>query len=492
LNILVAGFQHETNTFAPTMASFESFVRGEDFPGLVRGEDIFGLLNVNLPISGFIHCVRERGHTVTPVIWAGAGASAHVTIDAYERIAGEIVQAVKTASFDAIYLDLHGAMVAQHLDDGEGELLARIRALVGPDMKIVASLDSHANVTEKMLSLADGLVAYRTYPHIDMADTGRRAGELLMELTSAQQPAHRVVARLPFLIPVNSMSTMMQPARGIYDLLEALEAQGVLSLSFAPGFPAADFAECGPVVWGYGFDKARTEQAVDALFSRVSHPEDQWSVQFEEPDAAVQRAMHVAETAERPVIIADTQDNPGVGGDSNTTGMLRALLKFGAKNAAIGLICDPAAAAAAHKAGVGGRIDIALGGCAQVEGDEPLRASFRVEALCDGKFVYGGPMMNGKQADLGPMACLRIDGVRVAVSSAKAQLLDRNMYRTVGIAPEEMKILVNKSSVHFRADFAAIAQEIIVARAPGPFLADPAQLPWQHLGEGMRTAPRRA
>ncbi len=492
MNILVAGFQHETHTFAPTVASYESFVRGEDFPGLVRGDGIFGLLNVNLPISGFIHCVRAHGHGVTPVIWAGAGASAHVTTDAYERIAGEIVEAVKTASFDAIYLDLHGAMVAQHLDDGEGELLARIRAVVGPDMKIVVSLDSHANVTTQMLSLADGLVAYRTYLHIDMADTGRRAGELLMALIQGNQPAHLVARRVPFLIPVNSMSTMMQPARGMYDLLEGLEKEGVLSLSFAPGFPASDFEECGPVVWGYGFDKARIEQAVDALFSRVCHPEGQWAVQFDEPDAAVQRAMQIAQTATRPVILADTQDNPGVGGDSNTTGLLRALLKHGAQDAALGLICDPAAAAAAHAAGVGAWIDIGLGGCPQIEGDMPLQASFRVEALSDGKFVYGGPMMNGKASDLGPMACLRIGGVRIAVSSAKAQLLDRNMYRTVGIAPEDMKILVNKSSVHFRADFAAIAEEILVVRSPGPFIADPGQLPWKHLAKHMRTRPSGA
>lgn len=473
------------------MATYESFVRGEDFPGLVRGQDLFGLLNVNLPASGFINFVREQGHVVTPVIWAGAGASAHVTTDAYERIAGEIVQAVKTTSFDAIYLDLHGAMVAQHLDDGEGELLARIRAVVGPAVKIVVSLDSHANVTEQMISLASGVVAYRTYPHIDMADTGRRSGELLLALMAADEPAHLVVRRVPFLIPVNSMSTMMQPARGMYDLLEELELQGVLSLSFAPGFPAADFAECGPVVWGYGFDKARIEKAVDTLFARVCEPEDQWAVQFDEPDAAVQHAMRVSQTAGRPVIIADTQDNPGVGGDSNTTGMLRALLKHGAQGAAIGLICDPAAAAAAHAAGIGGRIEIALGGCPQI-GDEPLRAIYEVEALSDGKFVYGGPMMNGKASDMGPMARLRIDGVRIAVSSAKAQLLDRNMYRIVGIEPAAMKILVNKSSVHFRADFAGIAEEILVVRAPGPFIADPAQLPWKHLKAGMRTRPNGA
>lgn len=488
MNILIAGFQHETNTFAPTVAAYENFVRGEDFPGLARGAQVLELLEVNIPVAGFVRAVRAHGHTVTPVIWAGAGASAHVTRDAYERIAGEILDAVGRGGFEAIYLDLHGAMVAQHVDDGEGELLARIRAIVGPAMKIVASLDLHANVTERMLSLADGLVAYRTYPHVDMADTGRRAGELLLQLLDGRQ-AHCVARRVPFLIPVNSMSTVMQPAQAVHELLEALESQGPLSLSFAPGFPASDFEGCGPVVWGYAEDEQRIEQAVDALFERICRPETQWAVHFEEPEAAVQRALRIAAVARRPVILADTQDNPGVGGDANTTGLLRALLQAGAQEAALGLICDPAAAAAAHCAGVGAFVDLALGGCPQVPGDVPLRARFHVEALSNGRFVFGGPMMHGKQADLGPMACLRVQGVRIVVSSAKAQLLDRNMYRAVGIEPEAMKILVNKSSVHFRADFAAIAEEILVVRAPGPFIADPSQLPWRHLREGLRTRP---
>jgi microcystin degradation protein MlrC len=412
-----------------------------------------------------------------------------VTEDAYERIVGEILQAVKTATYDAIYLDLHGAMVAQHVDDGEGELLARIRAIVGPDMKIAVSLDSHANVTSQMLALASGVVAYRTYPHIDMADAGRRAAELLLAIIAETAPIHCVARRIPFLIPVNSMSTMLQPARGIYDLLEELERRDVASLSFAPGFPASDFPECGPVVWGYGFSREAAQRSVDALHDRIANPEAQWAVAFEETDAAVRHAMELSASASRPVILADTQDNPGVGGDSNTTGLLRALLKAGAQRAAIGLIYDPAAAAAAHQAGVGADITIGLGGCPQVPGDEPLHATYKVEALSDGKLVYGGPMMHGKQADLGLTARLRIEGVQIVVTSAKAQLLDRNMYRAAGIEPAEMKILVNKSSVHFRADFAGIAESIIVARSPGPFIADPSQLPWKHLGHGMRTSP---
>jgi microcystin degradation protein MlrC len=488
LNILVAGFQHETNTFAPTMASYDSFIRGEDFPGMVHGDDVLSLLNVNVPIAGFIKHVRERGHTVTPVIWAGAGASAHVTKDAYERIVGQIVEAVKSETFDAIYLDLHGAMVTQHLDDGEGELLERVRAIVGPDIKIAVSLDLHANVTDQMSAIADVMVAYKTYPHIDMADTGERTAKLLLHSLDAATPLHLVSKKLPFLIPVNAMSTMMQPCRGMYDLLDQLET-GVASLSFAPGFPASDFTECGPVVWGYGHELTTLERTVQTLFARVLEAETEWSVEFDEPDSAVARAIAVAKTASRPVILADTQDNPGVGGDSNTTGILRTLLAHNAQDAAIGLICDPAAAAAAHAAGVGAKIEIALGGCPQVPGDEPLRGTFQVEAISDGKFVYGGPMLTGKAADLGKMACLKIAGVRIVVSSAKAQLLDRNMYRAVGVNPEKMKILVNKSSVHFRADFSPIAEEIIVVRSPGPFVADPTQLPWTKLREGMRTGP---
>ncbi|MDB5851548.1 MAG: h16 [Rhodoferax sp.] len=245
-------------------------------------------------------------------------------------------------------------------------------------------------------------------------------------------------------------------------------------------------------MWGYGHDPLAIERDVETLYQRIATPERQWAVQFEEPDAAIRQAMDIATTASRPVVLADTQDNPGVGGDSNTTGILRALLRLGVRGAAIGLMVDPAAAAAAHAAGVGARITIGLGGCPQVPGDAPLHATYEVENLSDGRFVYGGPMMNGKQADVGPMACLRIDGVRIAVSSGKAQLLDRNMYRAVGIEPETMRILVNKSSVHFRADFAAIAEKILVVRAPGPFIADPSQLPWRHLRAGLRTRPEGA
>jgi microcystin degradation protein MlrC len=487
--ILIAGFQHETNTFAPSPATYESFVRGEGHPPMARGDAVLAIRDVNLPIGGFIQASERQGHTLLPVIWTAASPSAQVTEDAYERIVGEIVAAAGEGGFDAIYLDLHGAMVAQHVDDGEGELLARIRAKVGPSVPVVASLDLHANVTERMLASADALVAYRTYPHVDMADTGARAERLLVRLLDERKPLARAARRLPFLIPINGMCTMLEPARSMYEALGTLEQGPVVSLSFAPGFPAADFPECGPVIWGHGEEASAVRDAVDSLYDTMLRNEAQWAVPFLSPDAAVAEAIRLSATAQKPVVIADTQDNPGAGADSNTTGMLRALLDNGAQDAALGLIWDPEAAAQAHAAGVGATLELALGGRSGTPGDAPFIGTFEVVALSDGRCRYDGPMMHGMQVELGPVACLKIGGVRIAVSSTKAQMLDRNLYRVAGIEPEQMKILVNKSSVHFRADFQPIAHTVLVAKAPGPMTADPADLPWKRLARGIRIRP---
>ena len=181
MRIAVGGFQHETNTFAPAKATFDDFARGGGWPPLLKGDDVFdGTAGINLPVAGFVEAMRKTTHRLVPTAWAAASPSAHVTEDAYERISGMIVYALKSAGkLDAVYLDLHGAMVAEHANDGEGELLSRVRAVVGPDIPVVASLDLHANVTQRMLEHADVLIAYRTYPHVDMAETGARVAHFL-------------------------------------------------------------------------------------------------------------------------------------------------------------------------------------------------------------------------------------------------------------------------------------------------------------------------
>ena len=207
------------------------------------------------------------------------------------------------------------------------------------------------------------------------------------------------------------------------------------------------------------------------------------------PDEGVRHAMELATRARKPIVIADTQDNPGAGGNSDTTGMLRALVRNNARRAAIGVICDPQSARAAHAAGTGATITLALGGKSGIPGDAPYQESFVVEKLSDGKFVAPGPYYGGRDMDMGPSAALRIGGVRVVVSSRKAQLADQSMYRYVGIEPTEQAILVNKSSVHFRADFEPIAERLLICAAPGAMPADTAALPWTRLRPGIRIRP---
>jgi microcystin degradation protein MlrC len=492
MRIAIGGFQHETNTFAPSQATFDDFLRGRGWPPLARGGEIFDAsAGLNVPIAGFSERMRKAGHQLVPTAWAGTSPSAHVTRDAFERICAMIVDELGTAGpVDAVYLDLHGAMVTEHLEDGEGELLARVRSVVGNDVPVIASLDLHANVTGRMVQLADALIAYRTYPHVDMAETGERTAHFLLQRFEGMPRAHAALRRVPFLIPLQAACTMLEPTQSIYGRLTKMAGAAIPTLSFTPGFPAADFPECGPAVLAYGRSPQAAAQAADQLRASIEALEAEFDFPVHAPEEGVRRAMATAGRATRPVVIADTQDNPGAGGNSDTTGMLRALVGANAQRAALGLMVDPEAALAAHAAGQGGTIEIALGGKSRIPGDAPFRGRFTVERLSDGRFTCTGPFYRGARMNLGPSACLRIGGVRVVVACDKPQMADREMFRFVGIEPAQQAILVNKSSVHFRADFAPIAEEILVCKAPGPMLADPSDFPWQNLAPGIRLKPR--
>ena len=491
MRIAVGGFQHETNTFAPSKADFDAFARGGGWPPLLQADDVFdGTAGINLPIAGAVAALRRAGHALVPTAWAAASPSAHVTRDAFERIVSLIVEPLRRAGHvDGVYLDLHGAMVTEHLDDGEGELLSRVRAEVGDRVPLVASLDLHANVTAAMLRHADALVAYRTYPHVDMAETGERAAALLQRRLDGERRPVVAARRVPFLIPLGSQCTMMDPMASVYASLPRLENRHVTSVSFASGFPAADFPECGPVVLAWGDEGEAVARAADAMLQQVAEREPLFEVDVLSPEDGVRQAMAIASHASRPVVIADTQDNPGAGGNSDTTGMLRALVAANAQRASLGLIADPECARAAHAAGEGAVMEIGLGGKSRIPGDSPFFGRFAVERLSDGRFTCTGPFYRGARMNIGPSACLRIGGVRVIVSCEKPQLADQEMYRFIGIEPTREAILVNKSSVHFRADFAPIAERILVCKAPGPMLADPGDLPWQRLARGMRVSP---
>ena len=489
--VAIGGFQHETNTFAPSLATLADFEAGSAWPELTTGPGLPDRVRgMNLSIAGFIEEAERSGHRLLPTTWGATSPSSYVTEHAYEHIAGLILDGLRAAQpFDAVYMCLHGAMVTEHLEDGEGELLRRVRSLVGADMPLVASLDYHSNTTPEMVRHADALVGYRTYPHIDMADTGRRTARHLERLLDGSAAPHKAFRQLPFIIPITWQCTTSEPMRTLMEMRDELEGGGVASLTVTAGFPAADIHHCGPSVFGYGRLREEVERAVEALASEIERRESEFDGVLYSPEDGVRTAIEIAGRTDRPVVIADTQDNPGAGGDSDTTGMLRALVDNDAPRAALGMLVDAEAALAAHQAGAGSTITIALGGKSRIPGDAPFEAEFKVEQVGDGRFTGTGPMYGGSRMNLGPMASLRIRDIQILVGSRKAQLADQAMYRHCGIEPTTRKIIVNKSSVHFRADFEPIAAEVLICVAPGPMVADPGALPWTRLRPGMRIRP---
>jgi microcystin degradation protein MlrC len=490
--IAIGGFQHETNTFSPVPATFAEFEAPDAWPGLTRGPAMLDAVEgINLPAAGFLHEARALRHELRPLAWCSAQPSGRVTRDAFERIAGLLLDDLRASgSLDAVYLDLHGAMVAEHVDDADGELLRRVRSVVGPGVPVVASLDFHANLSPAMARHATALVSYGTYPHVDMAECGARAARVLHDLLRGGQ-ATSFLEQADFLIPLTSQSTLVEPMQSLMHEAAASERSPLLSVGILPGFPAADVADCGPAVYACGRDEAATAAVVRHLAAELRRREPGFALELLGIEQAIGELRRAAPPRGRPVILADTQDNPGAGGHADTTSLLKALAASGLHGVLAGVMCDPAAAARAHAAGEGSSVELALGARSGTPGEVPLEARFTVLALGDGRFTGTGPFYHGARFELGPMALLELGGVHVAVASRKQQAADRAMFRHLRAEPADYAVLALKSSVHFRADFGPIASRVLVVEAPGPNVADPSKLPFSRLRPGMRTSPRR-
>ena len=477
--IAVGGIQHETNVFGPYPATFEVFAARDEWPPLCRGERMLAEVDgINLPVTGGIDRLRQLGHEVVPLLWCSATPSAQVTEDAFERISAMFLETLATTPVDGVLLDLHGAMVCEHIADGDGELLRRIRAAVGEGVPIAACLDLHANISEQMLAEASVLEAYRTYPHVDMAETGARAADLLDLLLRhglARFPAC-ATRRTDFLIPPVFGCTLVDPARAIYHRLCELIRAEVAGVSLACGFPLSDVTEAGPVLVAYGFDELAVERTADQLLDEIERREAEFKGRLYAVEEAVREAIHLSAGAAGPVILADSQDNPGGGGAGDTTGILRELVVQNAQQALVGVLNDAAAAQKAHQAGIGETIAIGLGGQSGLPGNTAFEAEFRVLALGAGRFRASGPMLAGAEIDFGPTALLQVGGVQVAVGSRAIQTMDQAMFRHLGVEPCAQRIIAIKSSVHFRNDFQHCASAVLSVIAPGPVTVDLARV----------------
>jgi len=489
--VAVGGFMHETNTFQPQRTTYDDFAQAGDRVPLVRGDEVLTRFDgMNTSIAGALEALKPAGATIVPLVWTSATPSGYVTTDAFERIATMLIDDLRAAApVDAVYLSLHGAMVAEHLEDPEGELLARVRSVVGPRIPVVASLDLHSNTTPAMFELTDAMVAYTTYPHVDMAETGRKAARVLAQILERGSPPAKAYRQLPYLIPLTWQCSMLEPSKSIYVEAAKMIDVHVVSTSFTPGFPAADIHDCGAAVFAYGWDRDRVEQATERLFRMVLEAEPQYAGRLYSPDEAVREAARRSQGASRPILLADTQDNPGAGGSADTIGLLDAMLRHGLQQAVLGVLHDPEAARAAHAIGVGRTVTIGVGAKSAGSLEQPLVQSWTIEALGDGRMTCHGPMMTGWTLALGPMALLASGGVRVVVSTRKVQAMDQEPFRHVGIEPRTQRVVALKSSVHFRADFEPIAEEVLVVESPGAMIVDPAKLPFTRLRKGVRLRP---
>ena len=482
--IAVGGIQHETNVFAPYQAGYEVFAQRDEWPPLSRSKQMLDQVRgVNLPVTGAIDRLEALGHDIAPLLWCSATPSAPVTEDAFERISAMMLETLNDSlPIEGVLLDLHGAMVCTHVADGDGELLRRIRNTVGDATPVVATLDLHANISDTMVAQASVLEAFRTYPHIDMSDTGARAADHLDMLLKNDLPRYPATAvrRTGFLIPPVWGCTLVDPAKSIYQHL-CRQIQGKIGgLSLACGFPLSDVPEAGPAIVAYGFDETSVNQTADSLLAEIEARESEFSGHLYNVEEAVTEAIRLSASARGPVILTDNQDNPGGGGPGDTTEILAALVIHNAKDALVGVISDPQVVQAAHTAGVTAKINISLGGKSGYSGSHPFSAEFEVLALSDGRFCATGPMLDGAEIDLGPTALLEVGGVSVVVGSKTVQTMDQSMFRHLGIEPSRQKIIAIKSSVHFRNDFQAICAAVLPVISPGPVIVDLSAVPFQN------------
>ena len=492
MRIALGGFLHETHSFAPRPTTYRDFLEPGGFPPLSRGAAVLDAIRgTSVPSAGALSVLEAAGAAVVPLAWCFASPAGPIQDEAFERIAAlicaELSIALDQAPLDGIYLDLHGAALVESFPDAEGELLRRVRAIAGEAMPLTISLDPHANLTPAMARLADAVVPFRTYPHIDMKAAGAQAARLLLERIERGKPWERAFRRADFWIPLGAQCTLMAPMEPLMaDRAAMAERDGAAELAFCFGFPYADFADCGPALAVYAGTAEQASRTADAFLALVVAREAEFMQDLLPSAAAVAEAKRLSAGAAGPVVIADTQDNPGGGGHGDTTELLAELVRQGARGAVLCLINDAESAAACHAAGEGAAVSLSLGGKSD---GMPFACTARVEKLTDGRFTLTGPMGAGNPANLGPTALLDIEGVRVVVVSRKMQALDQAILRHAGIEPATCPILVLKSSVHFRADFGPIASQILVDVAPGPVVADPATLNFQHVPAAIRRRP---
>jgi microcystin degradation protein MlrC len=457
-------FSHETNTFSNVPTDRRQFEAHGVHYG---GEIVETYRGTGTCLGGMIEAAERHGLTLLPSIAAAASPAGRVTKDIYEDVKGRLLADLRAAGrVDGVLLDLHGAMVAETCDDGEGDVLKAVRAVVGPDVPIAVTLDLHGNLSADIVAHANLVHGYQTYPHVDMAERGLDAGERLVQAMSGRLRPTSALRQPLLLPPLGSQRTAVGPMRRLYDRAAEMERDPrVVAISIFAGFPLADIRDAGlSVVVVTDADQSLADRLADELEAMAWAHRREFTHQGLPVAEAVARARAIGG---RPVVLADMADNTGGGAAGDGTEILRELLRVGARGAVVACLWDPEAAAACARAGVGATVSLKVGGKVDDRHGKPVDVTGRVRTLSDGRFVHKGPMMRGLEGRLGTTAVLEVDGVKIILTSQRRQTLDPEMLRFVGVDPLAEHILVIKSTIHYRAAFEPIAHTIIEVDAPG-------------------------
>ena len=472
LKIVAARMNHETNTFSPVPTPLASF--GPDGPTF--GEAAYAQARGSRTALGaFIEAAEGRGATLSVAVSATANPSGRVEASAYERLAGAIVDEVRSGC-DAILLDLHGAMVSEGFDDGEGELLRRIRS-IAPDTPLAVALDLHGNITPQMVDAADVIVGFKTYPHVDMFETGAHAARLLFDWIDGAPRPHLAWAQPPLLSHTLRSATGEGAMRRAVERAQQLERDGLLAVTVFAGFSLADFRDAGVSVVAVGRTRDEAQSAADALARAIWQERDGF-VYASEPlaDSVARAHALLARAGGRPVLLLDHGDNVMSGGTCDTTDVLQECLRHGLSNIGVGPLCDPDAVAAAVVAGVGGTVDLALGNVRPLGlGSDPrprLRVRARVLALTDGRFRITGPIYTGETWAMGRTAVLEADAFTVVVTERPMEPLDLGVFTSTGVDPARFALLILKSRMYCRPSFMPIAGGLVECDSRGVTSSD--------------------
>jgi len=455
---------HETNTFSNVPTDRAQFEARHLHYG---GEIVETFRATGTCLGGMIEAAERHGARLVPSVAAAASPAGRVTREIYTHVKDRMLADLAAAgAVDGVLLDLHGAMVPEGIDDGEGDIISAVRKVVGPKVPIAVTLDFHGNLSPAMASGADLLHGYKTYPHVDMAERGAEATERLIDTIAGRLRPTSALRTPPLLPPIGSQRTAVGPMRRLYDRADEMEKDPrVISVSVFAGFPYADIPEAGLSVYVVTDGDQRL---ADALAEELAELAWRHRHEFVHTGLPVPAAVAKALAAEgRPIVLADMADNTGGGAAGDGTEILRELLRVGARSAVVACLWDAAAVQACVKAGVGQSLTLEVGGKVDDRHGAPLRVTGVVRTLSDGRFVHKGPMARGLPGRLGPTAVLDVNDVKVILISYRWQTLDPEMLRFVGLDPLEHKILVVKSTIHYRAAFEPIAREIIEVDAPG-------------------------